>query len=32
LYRYRQAMATMDPRPIRMGLYFPLLGEWRVVE
>ena len=32
LNRYRQAMAAMDPRPIRMGLYFPLLGEWRVVE
>ena len=32
LYRYRQAMAAMDPRPIRMGLYFPLLGEWREVE
>ncbi len=32
LYRYRQAMAAIDSRPIRMGLYFPLLGEWRVVE
>ncbi len=32
LYRYREAMAAMESRPIRLGLYFPLLGEWREVE
>ncbi len=22
-------LAQREPRPIRLGLYFPLLGEWR---
>jgi ATP-dependent exoDNAse (exonuclease V) beta subunit len=32
LERYAQALARIDSRPIRLGLYFPLLGsfrEWR---
>jgi ATP-dependent exoDNAse (exonuclease V) beta subunit len=32
LSRYRDALAAMDSRPIRLGLYFPLLGQWREVE
>ncbi len=26
---YRALFAVLDPRPIRMGLYFPLLAGWR---
>jgi ATP-dependent exoDNAse (exonuclease V) beta subunit len=26
---YRALFSRMDPRPIRMGLYFPLFGGWR---
>jgi ATP-dependent helicase/nuclease subunit A len=26
---YRRLFAQLDPRPIQMGLYFPLLGGWR---
>ena len=29
LERYARLMAQRDDRPIRLGLYFPLLGEWR---
>jgi ATP-dependent exoDNAse (exonuclease V) beta subunit len=29
LERYARLMARLDPRPIRLGLYFPLLGGWR---
>ena len=29
LERYAAAMADLDPRPIRLGLYFPLLGAFR---
>jgi ATP-dependent exoDNAse (exonuclease V) beta subunit len=29
LERYAQAVAATDPRPIELGLYFPLLGELR---
>ncbi len=29
LERYAQAVAVTDPRPIELGLYFPLLGELR---
>ncbi len=29
LERYARLMAGLDPRPIRLGLYFPLLGGWR---
>ncbi len=29
LERYARLMAQLDPRPIRLGLYFPLLGGWR---
>ena len=29
LETYAQLMARRDPRPIRLGLYFPLLGGWR---
>ncbi len=25
---YHQALASMDPRPIRLGLYFPLVPAW----
>jgi ATP-dependent exoDNAse (exonuclease V) beta subunit len=29
LETYAQVLAIFDPRPIRLGLYFPMLGEWR---
>ncbi|TFH49200.1 MAG: DNA helicase UvrD, partial [Lysobacterales bacterium] len=29
LERYGRLMSAMDPRPIRLGLYFPALGGWR---
>jgi len=29
LERYARLMSQRDDRPIRLGLYFPLLGEWR---
>ena len=29
LERYARLMAEMDPRPIRLALYFPLLSAWR---
>jgi ATP-dependent exoDNAse (exonuclease V) beta subunit len=29
LERYARLMAQREDRPIRLGLYFPLLGEWR---
>lgn len=29
LERYASLMSKMDARPIRLGLYFPLLGGWR---
>ncbi|HTW67116.1 MAG TPA: UvrD-helicase domain-containing protein [Bryobacteraceae bacterium] len=29
LERYARLMALRDARPIRLGLYFPLLSEWR---
>jgi len=29
LARYARLMTLLDPRPIRLGLYFPLLGAWR---
>jgi hypothetical protein len=29
LDRYAGAMRALDARPIRLGLYFPLLGAWR---
>jgi ATP-dependent exoDNAse (exonuclease V) beta subunit len=29
LERYGALLRSMDPRPIRLGLYFPLLGGWR---
>ena len=29
LERYARLMAQRDERPIRLGLYFPLLSEWR---
>lgn len=29
LERYGALMRALDPRPIRLGLYFPLLGGWR---
>jgi ATP-dependent helicase/nuclease subunit A len=29
LERYTRLMVQRDDRPIRLGLYFPLLGEWR---
>ena len=28
LERYARLMVQRDARPIRLGLYFPLLGEW----
>jgi hypothetical protein len=28
LERYARLMASRDDRPIRLGLYFPLLGAW----
>jgi ATP-dependent helicase/nuclease subunit A len=29
LERYARLMALRDDRPIRLGLYFPLISEWR---
>ena len=29
LEAYAAAMRALDPRPIRLGLYFPLFGGWR---
>jgi ATP-dependent exoDNAse (exonuclease V) beta subunit len=29
LERYARAMAAVDPRPIQLGLYFPLLAQFR---
>jgi hypothetical protein len=29
LERYAQVLGKLDSRPIRLGLYFPLLGGWR---
>jgi hypothetical protein len=29
LERYAQAMQALDPRPVRLGLYFPRLSGWR---
>ena len=29
LERYARLMAQRDARPIRLALYFPLLGGWR---
>jgi ATP-dependent helicase/nuclease subunit A len=29
LEAYAEAMRALDPRPIRLGLYFPLLAAWR---
>ena len=29
LERYAHAVHGLDPRPIRLGLYFPFLGGWR---
>jgi ATP-dependent helicase/nuclease subunit A len=29
LERYARLMAQREDRPIRLGIYFPLLGEWR---
>jgi hypothetical protein len=29
LERYARLMVQRDPRPIRLALYFPLLGGWR---
>ena len=29
LARYARLMRLLDPRPIRLALYFPLLGAWR---
>jgi hypothetical protein len=29
LERYAQVLGKLDPCPIRLGLYFPLLGGWR---
>jgi ATP-dependent exoDNAse (exonuclease V) beta subunit len=29
LEMYAQAMRAIETRPIRLGLYFPLLGGWR---
>jgi len=29
LERYGRLMSAMDPRPIRLALYFPVLGGWR---
>jgi len=29
LQRYAQVLGNLDPRPIRLGLYFPLLSGWR---
>jgi ATP-dependent exoDNAse (exonuclease V) beta subunit len=32
LERYARVMQQFDPRPVRLGLYFPLLREWREIE
>jgi ATP-dependent exoDNAse (exonuclease V) beta subunit len=32
LMRYAELFRQLDPRPIRLGLYFPLLRQWREVE
>jgi len=32
LERYQRLFAAFETRPVRMGLYFPLLGGWREVE
>jgi ATP-dependent exoDNAse (exonuclease V) beta subunit len=32
LERYARVMQHLDPRPVRLGLYFPLLREWREIE
>ncbi|MBX2838504.1 MAG: UvrD-helicase domain-containing protein [Gammaproteobacteria bacterium] len=32
LNRYAQIVSSMDPRPIQLALYFPLLGEFRHFE
>jgi len=32
LERYQCLFAAWETRPVRMGLYFPLLGGWREVE
>ena len=32
LERYARVMRQFDPRPVRLGLYFPLLREWREIE
>jgi len=29
LQRYARLMSALDPRPIRLGLYFPAMGAWR---
>jgi ATP-dependent exoDNAse (exonuclease V) beta subunit len=29
LEKYAAVMKQLDPRPVRLGLYFPLLGGWR---
>lgn len=29
LERYARLMSALDPRPIRLGLYFPAMGAWR---
>jgi hypothetical protein len=29
LERYARLMRGMDDHPVRLGLYFPLLGGWR---
>jgi ATP-dependent exoDNAse (exonuclease V) beta subunit len=32
LERYRRMLGAFEARPVRMGLYFPLLNGWREVE
>jgi ATP-dependent exoDNAse (exonuclease V) beta subunit len=32
LERYGRLLAAMDPRPVRLALYFPLLSAWRELE
>ncbi|MEA3132522.1 MAG: hypothetical protein QOG17_368, partial [Gammaproteobacteria bacterium] len=29
LYRYAQLARKLGPEPVRVGLYFPLMGAWR---
>jgi hypothetical protein len=29
LEKYAAVLKKLDPRPVRLGLYFPLLGGWR---